>query len=141
MTKRIILLSLALITTASSCITEREGEPDMVEEEKPRISKEVFGTLPDGTAVDLYRLTNAEGSAVEITNFGGIVRSIQVPDREGNRADVVLGFDSLEGYAGSHPYFGALIGRYGNRMGEDLIFTLFSTSYIGKEALWQQIVI
>lgn len=80
------------------------------------VSKRAWGKTADGQAVDLYTLTNSQGMTVEITNYGGIVVSLRVPDREGKLSDVVLGFDDLQGYLGEHPYFGALIGRYGNRI-------------------------
>ena len=83
---------------------------------EPSITKAPFGKTADGTAVDLYTLVNARGMKATITNFGGIIVSLVVPDREGKLADVVLGFDRLEGYLGKNPYFGALVGRYGNRI-------------------------
>jgi len=82
----------------------------------PSITKAPFGKTAAGTAVDLYTLVNARGMKVTITNFGGIVVSCWVPDKDGNLADVVLGFDNLKGYLGKHPYFGALVGRVGNRI-------------------------
>ncbi len=75
-----------------------------------------FGQTPDGKAVELYTLTNANGMQVAITTYGGIVVSLTAPDREDNYADVVLGFDDLDGYLAGHPYFGAIVGRYGNRI-------------------------
>lgn len=80
------------------------------------IQKEVFGALEDGRTADLYTLTNSSGMVVRITNYGGIVTSIHVPDKNGIIENVVLGFDNLDQYLGNHPYFGALIGRYGNRI-------------------------
>jgi aldose 1-epimerase len=77
-----------------------------------------FGKMPDGTAIQLFTLTNQNGIQARITNYGGIVVSLTAPDRKGAMADVVLGFDSLAGYlANPGPHFGALIGRYGNRIG------------------------
>ena len=77
-----------------------------------------FGKMPDGTAIQIFTLTNQDGVQAKITNYGGIVVSLTVPDRKGAMADVVLGFDSLAGYlANAGPFFGALIGRYGNRIG------------------------
>lgn len=73
-----------------------------------------FGNIP----VDLFTLTNHNGIRVGITNYGGIVVSLLAPDRNGQLADVVLGFDTLEEYIANNPYFGALIGRYGNRIGQ-----------------------
>lgn len=78
---------------------------------------EVFGTLPSGEEVKLYTLTNSNGLKARIMTYGGIVVSLETPDRDGNLADIVLGFNDLAGYLGGHPYFGALIGRYGNRIG------------------------
>jgi aldose 1-epimerase len=80
------------------------------------IERSSFGRLADGTAIELYRLRNARGMEVHITNYGGIVTYLAAPDRHGHYADVVLGYDSLAGYLKSSPYFGALIGRYGNRI-------------------------
>lgn len=80
------------------------------------ISKKTFGQLPDNTLVDLFTLTNKNGVQVQITNYGGILTSIKVPDKNGVLGEVNLGFDSLEGYLQEHPYFGAIIGRYGNRI-------------------------
>lgn len=83
---------------------------------KPTVQKQDFGKTPDGTAVDLYTLSNAAGMKVSIMTYGGIVTQVHVPDKTGKSGDVVLGFDSLDGYLKTHPYFGALIGRYGNRI-------------------------
>lgn len=77
---------------------------------------EPFGTAPSGEQIQMYTLTNSNGMEARIINYGGIVVSLKTPDRSGNLADVVLGFDSLAPYLGTHPYFGALIGRYGNRI-------------------------
>ncbi len=80
-----------------------------------------FGQLPDGTEAQLFTLTNAHGLRATITDYGGTLTSLLVPDKNGRLGDVVLGFDSLSGYLSpeytkSGPYFGALIGRYGNRI-------------------------
>ena len=86
------------------------------------VDRSAFGVTPSGDSVGLYTLTNENGMTMKVTNYGGIITSLQVPGRNG-REDVVLGFDSLNGYlsdayAASNPYFGALIGRYGNRIDE-----------------------
>src|SRR4051812_38634446 len=80
------------------------------------ITREPWGSTPDG-AVDRYTLTNGHGMRVQILTFGGIIQTIEVPDRHGRTGNVVLGFKDLQGYV-DHPgpYFGALIGRYGNRI-------------------------
>lgn len=83
-----------------------------------RITKTGFGKTADGQAVDLYTLKNAKGMTVTVMSYGGIIQSIQVPDRAGAMRDIAHGFESLDGYLKGHPYFGALIGRYGNRIGK-----------------------
>jgi aldose 1-epimerase len=77
-----------------------------------------FGMLEDGTAIDRYVLENEHGMSVSVLTYGGALQSLYVPDREGRRASVVLGFEDLDGYADerSNPYMGTLIGRYGNRI-------------------------
>jgi len=85
---------------------------------KMSIDKQIFGKLKDGRQVELYNLTNANGLRARITNYGGIVVSLEVPDKNGKLGDVTLGFDNLDDYLKGHPYFGAIVGRYGNRMGK-----------------------
>jgi aldose 1-epimerase len=82
------------------------------------ISLSSFGDAPNGAAVDLFTLRNRNGIVVKLTEFGGTVTSIVTPDREGRMADIVLGHDELESYIGRgrSPYFGAIIGRYANRI-------------------------
>ncbi len=82
------------------------------------ITRAPFGQTRDGVPVSIYTLTNKNGIVARIMNYGGIIVSLQTPDRAGNLADIVLGFDSLDGYLAKSPYFGALIGRYGNRIGQ-----------------------
>jgi aldose 1-epimerase len=81
------------------------------------ITKSAFGTMPDGQAVELYTLRNGKGAEASIMTYGGIVTSLQMPDKNGHFGDIVLGYDNLDGYLKQSPYFGALIGRYGNRIG------------------------
>ncbi|MCD4823302.1 MAG: galactose mutarotase [Phycisphaerae bacterium] len=81
------------------------------------IKKELFGKLANGEEVDLYILTNDNGLEVRITNYGGIITSLKTPNRKGDFADIVLGHDRLDGYLENNsPYFGAIIGRYANRI-------------------------
>jgi aldose 1-epimerase len=80
------------------------------------ISNKLFGTLPDGTSIELYTLRNQKGVEAQIMNYGGIVTSLNVPDRHGALGDVVLGCDQLEGYLKQNSFLGALVGRYGNRI-------------------------
>lgn len=80
------------------------------------IEKSDFGPTKDGIPVQLYTLTNANGMVVKITNYGGIITELWVPDSEGNLDDVVLGFDTIGDYEEKSPYFGCIIGRYANRI-------------------------
>ncbi len=83
----------------------------------PAVKKKPFGKGPDGKKVFLYTLKNKNGVEVQISNYGGTIVSIKVPDRKGHMDDVVLGYDTLSGYLEkNNPYFGATIGRYGNRI-------------------------
>ena len=84
----------------------------------PTVTQTAFGTLPDGRTAQLFNLANANGVVVKITDFGGIVTEIHTPDRHGVLADIALGFEDVAPYALDSPYFGALIGRYGNRLGD-----------------------
>lgn len=92
------------------------------------VTRKPFGKTKEGTAVDLYTLTNAKGMQATITNYGGIVTSLLVPDRNGKLDDVVLGYATVDEYIKDTPYFGALIGRYGNRIGQGK-FTLEGKQY------------
>src|SRR5205085_8846676 len=82
----------------------------------------------EGKSVDLYTLTNKHGLVAKITNFGGIITEMHVPDRDGNVGNVVLGFTSFDKYAAGHPFFGAIAGRVANRIG-GARFTLDGKEY------------
>ena len=101
-------LFILIIITISSC-NFNENKSRMT------IDKTDFGELPTGEKVDKYKLSNSMIS-VEVINYGGIITNIKVPDDQGDLKDVVLGFNNIEGYINEHPYFGAIIGRYGNRI-------------------------
>jgi aldose 1-epimerase len=92
------------------------------------VTKQTWGKTAAGEAVDLYTLTNAKGASVQIATLGGTVVSVTVPDKTGALGNVVLGFDSLDGYLGPHPFFGVIVGRYGNRIGQGR-FTLDGKTY------------
>ena len=92
------------------------------------VSQAPFGKMPDGTPVEIYTLRNSKGMEARIMTYGGIVQSLKVPDKNGKFDDVVLGYDELEGYITNSPYFGALVGRYGNRIG-GAKFTLEGKTY------------
>ncbi len=87
-----------------------------VKENNMMVSEREFGTMPDGQKITEYTVTNQHNIAFKLINYGGIITSLTVPDRNGNVADIVLGYDNLEGYLEKTPYFGATIGRYGNRI-------------------------
>lgn len=90
--------------------------------------KEPFGQTPDGREVDLYTLTNTNGLRAKITNYGAILVSLEVPDRDGNLADITLGYDNLDDYVKRGAFFGATVGRYANRIG-GAKFVLDGTEY------------
>jgi aldose 1-epimerase len=92
------------------------------------ITKDSFGTLPDGGEVHIFTLTNSHGIKARIMDYGATVVSLEVPDRDGNPADIVLGHDALEGYLEASPYFGCIVGRYGNRIAKGR-FTLDGEEY------------
>lgn len=85
---------------------------------RPEIRKQPFGMTANQEPVDLYTLTNVNGLEARIMTYGATVVSLKVPDRRGKLADVVLGYESLEGYLKNSPFFGAIVGRYGNRIGK-----------------------
>lgn len=106
-----LLLVLVIVTSLLFC-AGFQNKPSL----KAGAQKAAFGQLPDGTPVDLYTLTNRQGAEARITNYGGIVVSLKVPDRKGQMGDVVLGYDTLAEYVKRNPMFGALVGRFGNRI-------------------------
>ena len=103
-------LSLLLLATVIVSCTGKKSDPAM--------TRQKFGTTPDGRDAWVYTLRNSSGMEARITNFGGVVLSLLAPDKDGRFTDIVLGYDSLPGYVANKPYFGALIGRYGNRIGK-----------------------
>ena len=109
----IILSVLAL----SSCTT-KESKDEVVEKTKSHlmIESKIFGKMPSGQEVYEYRLCNANGIEMKVITYGGIIRTLLIPDKNGILEDVVLGYDNLEDYLENNPYFGAIIGRYGNRI-------------------------
>lgn len=121
-----IVLLLSFTNCSGSNFGEAPNTPE-VTSAPDTIAIRPYGDTPDGTAA-LYTLRNANGMEVEVTNYGGIITAIRVPDNEGFVDNVVLGFPDIKGYLGEHPYFGALIGRYGNRIAAGR-FTLEGTTY------------
>ncbi len=107
----ISMMGLALLSFQCKKNTSTNQTTDKVS-----IEKSAYGILPDGQKVDRYTLQNSKGMEVAIITYGGIITSLKVPNKEGKSEEVVLGFSSLEQYTKPNPYFGALIGRYGNRI-------------------------
>jgi len=107
-----LFLLLLAITMMMSCAGNKEKKQA---DKKMNLKKEIFGEV-DGKKVFQYTLTNENEMMVKILNYGGIVTHLFVPDKKGRLADVVLGYDSLKGYLEDTPYFGAIVGRYGNRI-------------------------
>jgi aldose 1-epimerase len=122
------LFPLVVATVLSGFLLNCQSKTDDTQTMQPTITKEVFGTLPSGQQADLFTLTNGNGMVVKITNYGGIVTHWMTPDKNGAMADVALGFDSLSAYVNGNPFFGALVGRYGNRIGKGS-FTLDGETY------------
>ncbi len=127
------LILISFICTFAACQPNNSHSNNHQEMTTPRtaslsIQKAAFGILPDGQRTDIYTLRNGNGMEVRITNYGGIITHLFVPDRAGKLADVVLGFDSLPPYLQEHPYFGAIIGRYANRIAKGK-FTLEGKTY------------
>jgi len=107
------LLFIVIIVTVVAC----RAQNDLPETATmPSLEAHPFGVTADGAEVDLYTLTNSHGMSLSITNYGGVVTRLIVSDRHGNLADIVLGYDSLAQYERGSPYFGAIVGRYGNRI-------------------------
>ncbi|GAB3897436.1 aldose epimerase family protein [Spirosoma agri] len=121
------LVAVALLTGCilmTSCSSKKNSD----DSQKAGIAKAPFGQLPDGQTADLYTLRNSSGMTAQITNYGGIVVSLRTPDKEGTFDEVTLRFDSLSTYLAGNPFFGALVGRYGNRIAKGK-FTLDGKSY------------
>ncbi len=110
-----ILLTTIVVGALQGC-GSRPEEKQSKQPAVKNIEKTVFGSLPDGTQADLYSLTNANGMEVKISNYGGTIISWTAPDKNGTYANITLGCDSVSGYLKGVPYFGALVGRFGNRI-------------------------
>ncbi len=121
----------APVGTSSANVTTADDstEPQTTESESNMsVEKTVFGKTSEGVEVDLYTCTNANGVVLKMTNYGATTVSLEVPDRDGKMANITMGFDSLDGYLGKHPYFGATVGRYCNRIAKGK-FTLDGQEY------------
>jgi aldose 1-epimerase len=119
------LRASAAVTLLAICIPP---EISMADNSHGTISSASFGKAPNGVAVERYTLHNRHGMEARIVTYGGIVTHLTAPDRKGHMGDVVLGYETLTDYIKSSPYFGALIGRYGNRIAKGQ-FTLNGVQY------------
>ena len=122
-----VILVAGAVVSAAACgsqppaATPSTAPPDLI------VKRESFGSVA-GTPVEQFTLTNTNGIEVRAINYGGIITSLKTPDRTGALGDIVLGFESIDGYLGDHPFFGAIIGRYGNRIAKGR-FTIDGTEY------------
>jgi aldose 1-epimerase len=107
-------VAASLVLCALAACAPRESNAPAQQEAS--VTREPFGVTPDGDSVELFTLTNAHGVELRAMTYGGIIVSLKIPDRDGALGDVVLGHDSLQGYLESSPYFGAIVGRYANRI-------------------------
>jgi aldose 1-epimerase len=118
-------LGFIMLVAVAACGTRSQDAPTGKE---ATVTREPFGMTPEGDTVELFTLTNASGVELRAMTYGGIIVSLKVPDRDGKPGDVVLGYDSLAGYLRSSPYFGAIVGRYANRIAKGA-FTLDGKAY------------
>jgi aldose 1-epimerase len=121
-------LILALMMSCNPRSQEQSQESQATEGPSKGILVTPFGKMNDGTPVSLYTLNNGKGMTMKVMNYGGIIVSLVAPDRDGKAVDVILGFDSLKDYEAHNPFFGALVGRYGNRIAKGK-FTLDGKEY------------
>ncbi len=123
----LLLLSSPLLLTLFGCSMSIHANPNSAS--RPSVTRDAFGTTKDGQAVDEYTLSSGSGVSVSIITWGGIIRSLITPDRDGKPADIVLGFDSLSPYEARHPYFGSITGRFANRIAKGT-FVLDGSRYV-----------
>jgi aldose 1-epimerase len=134
------LLSVTLIAAAAACLATScatgPGSPKAPAADhaptdaaqSTTVTRADFGRLPDGTVVEIYKLQNRNGLVAKVITYGALLTEMHVPDRAGKLGDVTLGFDNLQAYLDGHPYFGATVGRYANRIGKGR-FTLDGRAY------------
>src|SRR5437870_5553184 len=112
----VLSVSLFLLSCNNNASKNTENKKDSLTTSQSSMKQQPFGNT-DNKEISQYTLTNSKGMVVRIINYGGIVTNIRVPDKNGTMGDVVLGYDSLSGYLQKgNPYFGALVGRYANRI-------------------------
>jgi len=131
---RSVCMTLALISITAAFVsckkqTATNEDPTQIKGKiKMDVKKSVFGKMPDGSEIELYTLTNNNGLKARIMTYGAILVSLDVLDRNGKLADITLGYDSLEEYLQGSAYFGAIVGRFGNRIASGK-FTLNGIEY------------
>jgi aldose 1-epimerase len=116
--------TLANFTVSYTARAQKRGQHQM----EATVESSPFGTLPDGTRIEMFTLTNAHGAIARVITYGATLTELWMPDRAGKMGDVVLGFDNLQGYLGKHPWFGATVGRVANRIAKGK-FTLDGKEY------------
>lgn len=121
LTSVIVLGYFSTVWTSGKKLLSRSAPPG-------QLDKAIFGQLPDGTEISEYTLRNRGGITAKVINYGATLRELWVPDHRGKLTDVVLGFENLQGYLGTHPFFGGTIGRYANRIAKGR-FTLDGKEY------------
>ncbi len=125
----ISIITFALVNLQCKGKQKEEKEVNSTQKtDSVSIEKKEYGTTPAGQKVAIYTLKNQKGMEVNIMTYGGIITSLKVPNKAGVTEDVVIGFNNLEQYTKANPYFGALIGRYGNRIAKGK-FTLDGKEY------------
>lgn len=120
----LVILALGTLILGACTVAPRAGTPNP----SPGVASAQFGTLANGQSPLLFTLRNAHGIEIQLTNYGGIITSLKTPDRAGRLADIVLGYDNLPAYVANSPYFGAIVGRYANRIARGH-FTLDGRTY------------
>ena len=126
-----VLMGCAQVSTADTGSRSSLGAQKAAAVKTPgalSVSEAPFGKLPTGEVTTVYTLTNARGLVVKVTNWGGVITEIHTPDKNGKMGDIVLGFDNVDGYLKNKSFYGAMIGRYGNRIGKGR-FTLDGKHY------------
>ena len=125
-----VSLIVALLILIAGCKSGNKEEKSSEQKNpKCKVEQSFFGKTPEGDSIMLYTMKNEKEIVVKIMNYGGIITEIHTPDRNGKLGNVTLGFDNLDQYIAGHPYFGALIGRYGNRIAKGA-FELDGETYI-----------
>lgn len=114
--KSILFCTLVLLILFNSSCKDKEPNNKSMSNTKLELPKTEYGTTTGGKIVHKYSLTNKNGMSVDVITYGGIIKSLTAPDKNGEYKNIVLGYDSLSQYIKNNPYFGAIIGRYGNRI-------------------------